>query len=306
MKRTVFYSWQSDIKAAANRSLIQGALEAAAESIAADGSIRVETVIDRDTANVPGSPDIGITILEKVRDADVVVADVTIINEGKKGRATPNPNVLIEVGYALATHSESKLILVQNSVFGGPELLPFDLRQKRVLQYESKLDDFNRASARRQLQGALQKAIASVLEHASTTPARVFPVELALSYKTKKHSEDLHIYQLRVSLKNIGTRRINQWHVTIDMPRKLLASEQSQRELPGRSNNERVVFRYDENTHGPLYPEDTKLMSQDYRVDQDLYLENPDVLLDVVKVRAYVEDELGASIERPVQALQHF
>jgi hypothetical protein len=117
---------------AANRNFILTALESAAKDIASDDSIKVEPVVDRDTLNVAGSPDIGATILAKIKDADVVVADVTIINGNSTGRLTPNPNVLVEVGYALAVHTESRLSLVNNLAFGRPEDLPFDLRQKRV------------------------------------------------------------------------------------------------------------------------------------------------------------------------------
>jgi hypothetical protein len=43
-----------------------------------------------------------------------VVADVTIVGRGN-GRPTPNPNVLIELGYALKSLGARRLILVQRS-----------------------------------------------------------------------------------------------------------------------------------------------------------------------------------------------
>ena len=59
MEAKIFYSWQSDIRpSAANRTLIQDALQAAAHDLSTDGTVGVEPVIDRDTWNVPGSPDI--------------------------------------------------------------------------------------------------------------------------------------------------------------------------------------------------------------------------------------------------------
>src|SRR6266851_4010698 len=162
MKATIFYSWQSDIKAAANRTLIQDALEAAAEELRADGSISVEPVVDRDTQAVPGAPDIRGTILEKIDASAAVVADVTIVGRGN-ARPTPNPNVLIELGYALKSLGPRRVILVQNVAFGAPEDLPFDLRQKRVLTYSSAEDAPSRVSERRNLQAALREALALVL-----------------------------------------------------------------------------------------------------------------------------------------------
>ena len=76
MTVTIFYSWQSDTRAAANRTLIQDALEAAAKELRADDTIAVEPVIDRDTQAVPGAPDIGTTIFEKIDASAAFVADV--------------------------------------------------------------------------------------------------------------------------------------------------------------------------------------------------------------------------------------
>src|SRR6266478_5057214 len=131
---TVFYSWQSDLPNATNRGLILDALERAAKKIRTDDAVTVEPVLDRDTQNVPGAPDIAHTIFEKIEKAAAFVADVSIINQGL-GRPTPNPNVLIELGYALKTLRNARTILVANTANGPVESLPFDLRTKRVLTY---------------------------------------------------------------------------------------------------------------------------------------------------------------------------
>src|SRR5262249_19893931 len=126
MKQIVFYSWQSDLPNACNRSFIQRALEDAAATIKADDTVEIEPVVDRDTLGVPGAPDIASTIFAKITAADVFVADVSIVNRGDR-RATPNPNVLIELGYALRTLGHQRIIPVFNSAFGKIEELPFDL-----------------------------------------------------------------------------------------------------------------------------------------------------------------------------------
>jgi hypothetical protein len=159
----VFYSWQSDVRAAACRTLIQDALEASVHAMIADGAVEVMPVIDRDTLNVPGAPDIGNTILSKIKSADAFVADVTIVGTISGKRPTPNPNVLVEVGYALHARGEGRVVLVQNTAFGTPESLPFDLRQKRVLQFASSEADAERSVPRRQLVTALKTALTSIL-----------------------------------------------------------------------------------------------------------------------------------------------
>lgn len=127
MQHISFYSWEADRPNNTNRGFIKTALEEAA-ALASD--LTVEPRIDHDTQNVPGSPDIARTILKKIENSHVFVADVTIISDAAGERATPNPNVLIELGYAMHALSENRIILVMNEHFGPVEKLPFDLRRQ--------------------------------------------------------------------------------------------------------------------------------------------------------------------------------
>lgn len=123
MKRVVFYSWQSDLPAAGNRNLIEDSLRRAIRAIGRDEDAGIEAVLDRDTANLAGAPDIANSILAKIAVSDVFVADVSIVNPGA-ARPSPNPNVLLELGYAIAELGWENIILVQNGAFGGPRFAP--------------------------------------------------------------------------------------------------------------------------------------------------------------------------------------
>lgn len=116
---TIFFSWQMDTEGRCGRNLIRKALEDAINAIAAEAQIedapRDELLLDSDTANVPGSPPIVDTILEKIQAADVFVADLTFVGSRRDGRPTPNPNVLIEYGYALHALSHRRVIGVMNA-----------------------------------------------------------------------------------------------------------------------------------------------------------------------------------------------
>ena len=306
MQLKIFYSWQSDTKAAANRSLIEKALDDAAHDIADDGSIGVEPVVDRDTNNVPGSPDIGATILSKIGACDVMVADVTIVNSGASGRPMPNPNVMLEIGYSLALLSDARLILVQNTAFGGPELLPFDLRQKRVLKYNSAEDAPTRAEARRQLQAAFRQAIELIntqLGPRSTTSAAL---KLKLSYKADVRSGDHHDYRLRLRIFNESSARIERWHADVVLPKQVVHREEARKAVQGQSNKERLLFRFDENTHGPFYPGDGKELNVAYMMNHDLYDNHARLLDEIVEVRCYADDQLAGTIERDFRDLQQF
>jgi hypothetical protein len=165
-KCIVFYSWESDLPNSTNRSFIQKALEDAARSIRSDDSIKIDPVIDRDTSGVPGSPDIANTIFSKIDASDIFACDVSIINHGEKSRPTPNPNVLIELGYAVKALKSERIIMIMNTAFGGPELLPFDLSKKRVSTYCISKDDVDKSTERKKLTQLLVDAIKTIASHA--------------------------------------------------------------------------------------------------------------------------------------------
>ncbi len=171
----VFYSWQSDLPNSTNRAFIEKALEKAAKSIGTDASVEVEPVIDRDTAGVPGTPDIAHAILEKIDASDVFACDVSIINAGQESRPTPNPNVLIELGYAFKSLGPSRILLIMNTAFGGPELLPFDLRMKRVARYDATEQDPDKSKERQRLSGELETALKTIITNAGQTATRTIP-----------------------------------------------------------------------------------------------------------------------------------
>lgn len=161
-KQIIFYSWQSDLPNNTNRGFIQEQLEAAVIELKSTEQLKVDPVVDRDTAGVAGSPDIGLTIFSKISNAAVFVCDVSIIQNSEGGRPTPNPNVLIELGYALKTMGASRIIMVMNTEFGGPELLPFDLKQKRVLTYNLPKGS-DKKEAKKILKSAFTEAVKAVL-----------------------------------------------------------------------------------------------------------------------------------------------
>jgi hypothetical protein len=180
MSEIVFYSWQSDLPNATNRGFIQQALEEAAFAIASDASVAIEPVVDRDTKGVSGSPDIAATIFSKIATSDVFVADVSIIGRDQN-RATPNPNVLIELGFALKAIGYERVILVFNQAFGKVEELPFDLRARRVLTYDMPADNKPRGPERKILGKSLEGAVRTALENRSfQDKPRVIPAVEAI------------------------------------------------------------------------------------------------------------------------------
>lgn len=139
-KFVIFYSWQSDVKKNTNNFFIKKSIEKAIKKIRRE--IDLELSLDKDTEKTSGSPNIADTIFKKISTCNLFICDVTIINKKQLSfnriRKTPNPNVLIELGYAIKAVGWNRIICVCNTNFGKLENLPFDIRQNRIATYELK------------------------------------------------------------------------------------------------------------------------------------------------------------------------
>lgn len=147
MSITIFYSWQSDVNENHNRKFIKLAMEEAITRLKSDDS-ELDVVIDQATKNTAGSPHIRDTILNKIRNADIFVADATAIfnsnlNQDGLPKFHSNSNVMMELGYAIAYLGWEWIILVCNTAYGAIENLPFDVRGHRGLIYNLNEDNQN-------------------------------------------------------------------------------------------------------------------------------------------------------------------
>ena len=135
---TVFYSWQSDRPE--TRGVIQWALNKAIKNLNRDLDLDEPLRVDQGTEGVAGWPDITSALFDKIDQCEVFVADITPINGPDSDfRITPNPNVLLELGYALGTgFGRTRIICVINTHYlpdGDLGKLPFDLRGSRPVQF---------------------------------------------------------------------------------------------------------------------------------------------------------------------------
>lgn len=101
MKVTIFNSWQSDLPNNKNRGFIENALQKAKKRVLEDNRNISDIEIISDSRGEEGTPDLVESIFSKIDSCDIFVADISIINLNVESRVTPNPNVLIELGYAI-------------------------------------------------------------------------------------------------------------------------------------------------------------------------------------------------------------
>jgi hypothetical protein len=158
----IFYSWQSDLPSSRNLGFIQECIEEAIAALSAE-KIQLIPCLDRDTQGEPGAPDIAETILAKIDNCDMFVADASIISGSGAPRATPNPNVMLELGYAAKRLGWERITTVFNLAYGKIEELPFDLRKRRVVDYSLQPEE-SKTSAKKGLVKAFALQIKACIE----------------------------------------------------------------------------------------------------------------------------------------------
>ncbi len=139
----VFYSWQSDSPLSINKDFIRKALQAAIDNINNDSSLNITLSLDEDARGEPGMTDIPRTLLEKIENCGIFVADFTFVGDtsrllkGKKRKLLPNPNVMLEAGYMAKSQRWEQIVGVINTAFGLPKNLPFDIHHRQwPIDYE--------------------------------------------------------------------------------------------------------------------------------------------------------------------------
>lgn len=159
---TIFYSWQCDSDKKFNRNFIENCLSNAINRI--NKVIDYTLILDKNTIGESGSPDIVNVILNKIDMAIGFVADITPI-VCLKEKYLSNSNVMLELGHALSSLSDERVILICNTSKCRLNDLPFDLGLKRIVSYEyDEESDANKAKNQKEkLENTLYEAIQAII-----------------------------------------------------------------------------------------------------------------------------------------------
>jgi hypothetical protein len=190
----IFWSWQSDVPGNIGRHFVRDALAAAIEVLKQPETVEEPSEAERrnmlhldyDRKGIPGSPDLAPTILKKIEQSAVFIADVTLVGRplasapGGKGAQVKrfiNSNVAIEYGFALHALTDAAILMVQNAHYGDRNKLPFDLQHKAgPIQYRLAPGASNEeiAAEKARLRGELVKALRPYVT-AAATATQAFP-----------------------------------------------------------------------------------------------------------------------------------
>lgn len=128
---SLFFSWQSDTKD--NHKIIAKSLIKACNDIRAEGIYNIN--YDESTWNRSGSPIIDSTVVEKAKNCDLFVADLTPI-ETSGTKDLPNPNVMYELGVAKSNLTDESILMLYT---GHIEVarMPFDINHHRLSRFSN-------------------------------------------------------------------------------------------------------------------------------------------------------------------------
>lgn len=208
---TIFYSWQSDLSGSETRNIIQDAIKDAVKLL----RDTVDIEADRDTKGEYGSPDIAQTIFSKIDDCDIFIADVSAVCQyettdkdgNKKVKYMPNPNVMLELGYATHVVGWENVICVLNADYGAPEDMPFDIASRRLTPFSTK-DGKSKGEIKRYIKGVIQDTVENLLENGKrvktgfsdlrmgcyvdgTISKFLYPIEISKAAAFVKHREQI-------------------------------------------------------------------------------------------------------------------
>jgi hypothetical protein len=158
---TIFYSWQSDTPNKHNRWFILDCIKKAVVELKRSGEITESPRVEHDTTGIGGTVSITETIYERIADSSIFVADVTFVGSTRRSvlqvaseclsslehrrfkeflsrlpfsvrpKKIPNPNVLLETGFAARCLGWKRVVSVMNTSFGSPDKQIFDLKHHK-------------------------------------------------------------------------------------------------------------------------------------------------------------------------------
>lgn len=134
LKLKIFYSWQSDTPAKIGKYFIRKSIDEAVEKLKSD--VKLEEAnrnisVEQDTENVLGSPPVAETIFAKIRNANIIITDITLTGTTPSGKKLSNSNATYEHAYAHGHHGYEMLLPIMNTFYGTEEERPFDFQQSR-------------------------------------------------------------------------------------------------------------------------------------------------------------------------------
>lgn len=205
MSNTIFFAWQLDTPSDLNKTFIWGALQEAAAHLAGDAQPELAPRPEKDTEGVSGNPNIVETIFRRISECSIFLADLTFVATTPNGKKTPNPNVLLELGYAARCVGWDRTILVMNNAAGTGADLPFDMLQHRwPIEYRLTEDTQVRDRRYTSLKEALVAALSACEQNVLTRARDMFLALDTATFQLVALFEHASVVPIRLPAKTMG------------------------------------------------------------------------------------------------------
>lgn len=132
-KFKIFYSWQLDLPGNKTKNFIRECIDEAIDL--AQESEAFEAERDEATTGTIGSPNIVTTLFSKIDNCDLFIPDLSLCftEDRQNEKKSPNPNVLLELGYAVKTLGWDRVICLCNTDYG--DKYPFNIAHNRITDF---------------------------------------------------------------------------------------------------------------------------------------------------------------------------
>ena len=144
------------------------------------------------------------------------------------------------------------------------------------------------------------------LEGTTANGGRKSNVDLILDWRKLEIRSDRHEYELELSIHNVGTEVLREYHVDIEVPTPVL--EDSSGRVGNRSDRDKSLFRKAwRSDEDDIFPEDRQVViSIPYFMDSRLFSHRGNLFDRIVRATFYQGGQLRVQIERRFGELQCF
>lgn len=149
--------------------------------------------------------------------------------------------------------------------------------------------------------------IRTILSNWDDRPNNADPLTLTYRVKDKHLTHERHDYDFVINVKNNSDRKINDYHVDIEFPRKVLVDKKFKHEIAGRKTDTHIFLRAPtKDEEKTIYPGDPEpLLRFGFYVDGEIFRDKV-IMGSHVTATLYSEDQLLSKVEIPFNKIQKF
>lgn len=260
-----------DLQDEYGKQFITSAIDIVRAKFKTDG---INLILTYGFKGIPGTPLLIEEMLKQSENSDMVLVDLTYTSSKNwhnsrrykifkkeirifpsiEDKLSPNPNVLLETGYAWAQKGYHRTLVIMNSAFGSPEHLPVDLKGFRWgITY--KLNETNykeRNSIRKTLANDLYRAFKEAIDSESSYQRGKWqPLLIHSDWRSKDFATPFHLTQRAKAI--------------ISQLRNALSDPENPQRIIGPKNSGKTRLAYE------LYKAHDTALSADQSIEKILY-----------------------------------